>query len=88
MSMTKKDYQLVADTLRMQLEVYAPSTKTVDHPDVQERLKVARNVVRQAAYALSESFARDNPNFNRARFMSAVLAEDDFRQWTSLGGQS
>ena len=58
--MTRKDYQLIADSLRTTVQERWPA-------DSDKAL-----AIHVAALDLCEVLARDNPRFNSARFMNAV----------------
>jgi hypothetical protein len=58
--MTRKDYVLIADAIRTQIEISAKFEE-------EESRAAARNIAYDLAWKLSE----DNPRFDRARFLTA-----------------
>lgn len=60
--MAKKDYQLIADTIKGQLAMY-------DGPLPADNM--ARSVLKATAYRLANELANDNPAFKRALFIEA-----------------
>jgi len=63
--MTKKDYELIADTIANQLT----SIPSVD-PDIREI------VITRLANDLADAFAADNPRFTRDIFLSRCTVRD------------
>ncbi len=59
--MSRKDYVAVAAALRTEIELEGGS-------------RHGRELVRGIAQRLADGFAQDNPRFDRARFMAAVLS--------------
>lgn len=69
MAMTKKDYELIAEVLRVELVSW---NRTDDI--------LARAAVRSVARTLSDRFQEDNPNFDRARFVQAITKWEGVEQ--------
>ena len=64
--MTKKDYILIASSLRAQLKVYEDSNSIL--PEYSEGFYAA-------VKAITIALKSDNPNFDERRFIDAVVKE-------------
>lgn len=64
MSMTKKDYELVAEELRLDLIKYKNHPEQLGYED---RYKA----VWEVCYRLSHAFKDSNPKFDREKFLKA-----------------
>jgi hypothetical protein len=60
--MTAKDYRLIADVLRSELEIAEHGSNP----------SVAIRTLSNLTHSLAKEFARDNARFDRDRFMRAV----------------
>jgi hypothetical protein len=60
--MTRKDYVLIAAALRDTLLIDCPT---------QEYLMGAKAAARSAAFRIADALGRDNPRFDRERFLTA-----------------
>lgn len=62
--MTRKHFEAVAQTIKDEFEATLPSSNP-------EFIRGAAYAVSETAYSLADYFARENPNFDRNRFLTA-----------------
>lgn len=67
--MTKKDYELIAGSVRRSLQV----AEMLEHNQVKRQAKV--NALRLVANDLAGSLYGDNPKFDRVKFLTACGVE-------------
>lgn len=68
--MTKKDYELIASTIKESIDFYTEWGGSMD-----ERAR-ARTAVARVAKQLSNSLSDANPRFDRERFLTACGVND------------
>ena len=66
--MTKKDYELIAGVIRDRLNNSTHLDK-LDWSD--NEIQIAKDVITDTAYFMCNRLAKDNPKFDRDRFMAA-----------------
>lgn len=68
--MTKKHFEMIAAEFKRTLDVLA--TSVTDDPEVVRRASSAQQALKYTAENLATQFAQANPNFDRARFLTAA----------------
>lgn len=70
--MTRKDYVLIAETLRRRREELVPyAENTYDHAEVARHWIGKLEGVDSASRCLADALVADNPRFDRERFLVA-----------------
>jgi hypothetical protein len=72
--MTRKDYILIAEALRI-------PTSSMSKPNYEREL----SGVRMAAIAIATALENDNPRFNREHFLAVVNGEKDLNSRPARG---
>jgi len=65
MSMSRKDYVAIAEAIRGEVETWES-----DFPE-----SLGLEAIQGVIEAIADVFAKDNPNFNKLRFVAAALGE-------------
>lgn len=72
MSMTKKDYELIAQVIRDRFE----NSQLLDRLNFTvKEVEATEATITDLAYYMSSRLAQDNPNFDRKRFLEACGIE-------------
>lgn len=61
--MSKKDYEMVAESIRTDYEYFMSTTPTLS--------TISASAVKSVALGLSLAFSQDNPKFNSEKFLKA-----------------
>lgn len=67
MTMQRRHFELIAETLRAALEAEG----------AQRNVRTPRHALNALAYDFADALAATNPNFNRARFLRACGVDDN-----------
>lgn len=69
--MTRKHYQLIADVLSARIAQANADRVVADRSSAKTAAAHRQAMVEMIAHDMADALARQNPNFNRSRFLSA-----------------
>jgi hypothetical protein len=81
--MTRKDYIILAEVLRVEYNVARLAEKAIVCGGT---ARVQREAIEKIALELCDSLHRDNPRFNSEHFMAVVRCEKDLQSHPKRGG--